>query len=54
VEAEPLARLDYAAIVDEETFEEVERLERPVRALVAARVGKPRLIDNLRIEGPDA
>ena len=46
IEAEPLAELDYAAVVDEDTFLEVERLERPVRAIVAARVGKPRLIDN--------
>jgi pantoate--beta-alanine ligase len=41
------ARLDYAAIVDEETFEEVRTLERPARALVAARFGEVRLIDNL-------
>jgi pantoate--beta-alanine ligase len=45
--AEPMAMLDYVAVVDEETFEDVERLERPARALVAARVGKPRLIDNM-------
>jgi pantoate--beta-alanine ligase len=46
VEGEPLASLDYAAIVDEGTFEEIERVDRPARALVAARVGRPRLIDN--------
>jgi pantoate--beta-alanine ligase len=44
--AEPLARIDHAAIVDDETWQEVERLERPARALVAARFGKARLIDN--------
>jgi pantoate--beta-alanine ligase len=49
--AEPLVDLDYAAVVDEDTFEEVDRLDRPARALVAARVGKPRLIDNLRLDG---
>jgi pantoate--beta-alanine ligase len=48
--AEPLADLDYAAVVDEDTFEEVDLLDRPARALVAARVGKPRLIDNLRLD----
>ena len=47
VEQEPLAHLDYAVVVDDDTFDEVERVERPVRALVAARVGRPRLIDNL-------
>ena len=50
VHEEQLADLDYAAIVDEETFEDVDLLERPARALVAARVGKPRLIDNTRLE----
>jgi pantoate--beta-alanine ligase len=43
------ARLDYAAVVDEETFEEVRTLERPARAIVAARFGPVRLIDNLRL-----
>ncbi len=47
-----IVSLDYATIVDDETFEEVERLERPARALVAARVGGTRLIDNLRLEAP--
>ena len=47
--AEPLAKLDYVAIVDDETFDETERLDRPGRALVAARVGNTRLIDNLAL-----
>ncbi|HEY7283434.1 MAG TPA: pantoate--beta-alanine ligase [Actinomycetota bacterium] len=50
VEREPLASLDYAAVVDDVTFDEVDRVDRPARALVAARVGKPRLIDNLLLE----
>jgi pantoate--beta-alanine ligase len=50
VHAEPLARLDYVAVADEETFEDVDRMVRPARALVAARVGGPRLIDNVRLE----
>ena len=41
------ARLDYAVVVDDETFEEVGTIERPARALVAARFGQVRLIDNL-------
>jgi pantoate--beta-alanine ligase len=41
------ASLDYATVVDEATFEEVRRIERPARALVAARIGDVRLIDNL-------
>jgi pantoate--beta-alanine ligase len=46
VEAEPLAHLDYAVVVDDDTFDEIPTVERPARALVAARIGKPRLIDN--------
>ena len=49
VGAEPLARIEYAAVVDEETFEEVSELVRPARALVAARVGSTRLIDNVAL-----
>lgn len=47
VGATPQARLDYAAVVDEETFDEIREISRPARALVAARFGEVRLIDNL-------
>ena len=47
VGATPAARLDYAAVVDEETFEDVRTIERPARALVAAWFGEIRLIDNV-------
>lgn len=47
VGATPAARLDHAAVVDEETFEEVRKIDRPARALVAAWFGEVRLIDNL-------
>ena len=33
------ARLDYAAVVDEATFDEVREVAGPARALVAARFG---------------
>lgn len=49
VGAEPLARLDYVAVVDDRTFEELAVVDRPARALVAARIGETRLIDNLRL-----
>jgi pantoate--beta-alanine ligase len=45
--ATPEARIDYAAVVDDETFEEVSAIAGPARALVAARFGDTRLIDNL-------
>jgi pantoate--beta-alanine ligase len=50
--ATPQARLGYAAIVDEETFEEVREITLPVRALVAAGFGDTRLIDNLLLPMP--
>ena len=43
-------RIDYVAIVDEETFEEPREIDRPARALVAARLGSTRLIDNVRLD----
>jgi pantoate--beta-alanine ligase len=53
IEAEPLAALDYVAVVDDRTFEDVDRIAGPSRALVAARVGKARLIDNALLSGED-
>lgn len=47
VEAEPLARLDYAAVRRDGDLSLPERLEGRVRLLAAARVGPVRLIDNL-------
>jgi pantoate--beta-alanine ligase len=50
IAAEPLASLDYAEIVDADTFDPVTRLRRSRYALVAAFIGATRLIDNLLIE----
>jgi pantoate--beta-alanine ligase len=49
VGATPLASLEYAAVVAEDTFEPPAELDRPARALVAARFGSARLIDNVRL-----
>jgi pantoate--beta-alanine ligase len=49
VGATPLASLDYAAVVDESTFEPPAEVVRPARALIAARFPSARLIDNLRL-----
>jgi pantoate--beta-alanine ligase len=49
VGATPLASLDYAAVVDETTFEPPAEVDRPARALIAARFPSARLIDNLRL-----
>ena len=50
--ATPQARLDHAVVVDEATFVEIRTIERPARALVAARFGDVRLIDNLLLPMP--
>jgi pantoate--beta-alanine ligase len=45
--ATPMARPDYVAVVRDDTFEAVTRVDGPARALVAARFPSARLIDNL-------
>ncbi len=47
---EPLAELDYAAVVDPDSFEDIEKITRPALALLAVRFGRTRLIDNLLLE----
>lgn len=42
--------IDYVAICDRQTLEPLTRLDRPAVALVAARVGNTRLIDNELLE----
>jgi pantoate--beta-alanine ligase len=46
VRAEPLANLDYASLVDVETLDIPDTIEGEFRLLIAAQVGRPRLIDN--------
>jgi pantoate--beta-alanine ligase len=50
LESAPAVAIDYAQLVDPVTFEPVAEITGPVLAVVAARVGKTRLIDNLPIE----
>jgi pantoate--beta-alanine ligase len=47
--AEGRARLDYVAVVDDRSWEDVHTLNGPARALVAAVLGKARLIDNVAL-----
>jgi pantoate--beta-alanine ligase len=47
IESEPLANIDYVAVVNNETLEPIEKVgESPVLIAVAASFGKVRLIDN--------
>jgi pantoate--beta-alanine ligase len=47
IDAEPLADLDYAEVVDAATFSTPDPLDGTLRLLVAARFGGARLIDNV-------
>ncbi len=50
IEKEPLARLDYAEVVSADNFEPTARISRSSYVLVAAHLGKTRLLDNLFVE----
>ncbi len=50
LDSEPLAAVDYAEVVDAETFEPVVRVSRACYVLLAVFIGKTRLIDNLYLE----
>jgi len=49
-EREPLARLDYAEIVSADNFEPTAAVSRTSYVLVAAQLGKTRLLDNMLVE----
>jgi len=50
LDSERLARVDYAEVVDAESFEPVVRVSKPTYILLAVFIGKTRLIDNLFVE----
>jgi len=50
IAGEPLAVLDYAEVVDAATLRPVDTIAGSARALVAARFGATRLIDNIALE----
>jgi pantothenate synthetase len=50
LDAEPAIALDYAEIVDAETLEPVVSLRGSCLILLAAKLGKTRLIDNALVE----
>jgi pantoate--beta-alanine ligase len=49
IQAEPLAELDYAAVVDADSFLVPDPLTGNLRLLVAVRFGRARLIDNVGV-----
>ncbi len=50
IEQQPLVRIDYVAVVDAETLQEIKIIENSVLLMAAAFVGRTRLIDNLRCD----
>jgi pantoate--beta-alanine ligase len=54
LERQPLFQLDYAAVADPETLERPARITGEVRLLLAARIGRARLIDNIPATPPSA
>jgi pantoate--beta-alanine ligase len=50
LETEPLARIEYAEVVDADSFRPVELLSGRLVLPLAARIGGTRLIDNIRLE----
>ena len=52
---QPLFELDYAAVADPESLQQPDRVTAEVRLLIAARIGRARLIDNVPATppGPD-
>ncbi|MEN6371283.1 MAG: pantoate--beta-alanine ligase [Armatimonadota bacterium] len=51
IEAEPLAKIDYVAVIDPETLEAIEKMDDKVLVALAVRIGSVRLIDNMLIGG---
>jgi len=49
IEKELLARIDYVAIVDPNSMEETQNIEGEVLIVLAVRISKIRLIDNVRV-----
>ncbi len=47
IRREPLVQLEYVSLADEETLEDLPKIDRPALLLLAARVGATRLIDNV-------
>lgn len=50
IEAAGPTGIDYVELVDPETMQPVERIEPPVLVALAVRIGRTRLIDNMRVD----
>lgn len=50
IRQEPLARMNYVAIVDPATLKTIEKIEKEALVLLAVKIGEHHLIDNMRIK----
>lgn len=50
IEKEPLSKIDYIAVVDPETLEEVKKIDEKILLALAVNIGGTRLIDNMKIQ----
>ncbi len=50
IESHPLAEIDYIKIVDINTMEDIDYIERDALYALAVKIGKTRLIDNCKLE----
>jgi pantoate--beta-alanine ligase len=50
IEKEPLVSIDYIAMTDSETLEDIDEIKGKTLIALAVRIGKTRLIDNILIE----
>jgi len=49
IQSEPLARIDYVSVADQDSLEELEEIDRPALVSMAVWIGKTRLIDNMML-----
>ena len=47
IQQEPLAKIEYVSLADGKTLEELTAVTSPALVLLAVRIGKPKLIDNM-------
>ena len=50
IQKQPLAKIDYVSIANNETLEELDTVSPPALVSMAVKIGKTRLIDNIVLE----
>jgi pantoate--beta-alanine ligase len=51
IKRQPLANIDYVSIADAETLEELKEIKPPALVSLVVKIGRPRLLDNIILEG---